>query len=119
MFVSLLQGLIRDTDKLQSYIDHALIPWVEAVKDHPALGGWDVINELEGVIIPGERSDEPCFDTQFLSWSTAGFAEELYRAEELLRFVHLLLGGLLIAAERPLAPRFCKGRGSCVVYLNA
>ena len=60
---------------------------MEAVKDHPALGGWDVVNELEGVIITGERRDEPCFDTRFLRWSTAGFAGELYHAEDLLRLV--------------------------------
>ena len=84
---SLLQGLITDAAKLQSYIDHALVPWVEAVKDHPALGSWDVVNELEGVIITGERRDEPCFDTRFLRWSTAGFAGELYHAEDLLRLV--------------------------------
>nr|KAG5687812.1 hypothetical protein BaRGS_005442 [Batillaria attramentaria] len=73
----LLQGLLTDTSKLQSYIDHALVPWVRAVKDHPALGGWDIINEMEGVIITGEKENNPCFDTRFLEGSTAGFAEEL------------------------------------------
>ncbi|KAL8576152.1 hypothetical protein ACOMHN_027807 [Nucella lapillus] len=85
---SLLEGLITDPSKLDSYIDHALVPWVRAVKDHPALGGWDIVNEMEGVIIPGESSQQPCYDTRFLKRSTAGFAGRLYRAEQLLRFVN-------------------------------
>ncbi|KAK7466634.1 hypothetical protein BaRGS_00037291, partial [Batillaria attramentaria] len=84
----LLQGLLTDTSKLQSYIDHALVPWVRAVKDHPALGGWDIINEMEGVIITGEKENNPCFDTRFLEGSTAGFAEELYHARQLQRFIN-------------------------------
>ena len=82
---SRLQGLITDTGKLQSYIDHALIPWVKAVKDHPALGGWDIINEMEGFIKPGQHNSEPCFDTTFLTGSGAGWAGASYTAQQLLR----------------------------------
>ncbi|XP_076443072.1 mannan endo-1,4-beta-mannosidase-like isoform X2 [Babylonia areolata] len=85
---SLLEGLITSPAKLDSYLDHALTPWVRAVRGHPALGGWDIINELEGVIIPGRSSAEPCYDTRFLRGSTAGFAGSLYRAEDLLRFIN-------------------------------
>ena len=80
-----LQGLITDTSKLQSYIDKALIPWVRAVKDHPALGGWDIINEMEGFIKTGQHDSEPCFDTTFLTGSGAGWAGASYTAQQLLR----------------------------------
>merc|ERR1719277_2963587 len=83
-----LQGLITDTRKLQSYIDKALVPWVNAVKNHPALGGWDIINEMEGFIIPGQHDSEPCFDTTFLSGSGAGWAGKSYTAQQLLRFIN-------------------------------
>ncbi|KAK7466636.1 hypothetical protein BaRGS_00037293 [Batillaria attramentaria] len=83
-----LRGLIKDTNKLQSYLDHALIPWVKAVKDHPALGGWDIINEFEGFINPEIHDSEPCFDTTFLRNSGAGWAGKLYTAKELQRFVN-------------------------------
>ncbi|XP_070180562.1 mannan endo-1,4-beta-mannosidase-like isoform X2 [Littorina saxatilis] len=85
---SLLEGLITDESKLQSYIDHALIPWVTAVKNHPAMGGWEIINEMEGLLITGERSHEPCFDTRFLVGSTAGFAGERNHLKDLLRFLN-------------------------------
>ncbi|KAK6195089.1 hypothetical protein SNE40_000587 [Patella caerulea] len=83
-----LAELILDTSKLQSYIDKALIPWVQAVKDEPALGGWDIMNEFEGEIIPNSHSNEPCFDTTFLLNSGAGWAGGTYSAHELLRFIN-------------------------------
>lgn len=83
-----LRGLITDTARLQSYLDHALIPWVRAVKDHPAMGGWDVINEMEGFIQPDHRDSQPCFDTTFLHNSGAGWAGKLYSAHDLLRFIN-------------------------------
>ncbi|KAK7466626.1 hypothetical protein BaRGS_00037283, partial [Batillaria attramentaria] len=89
-----LQGLIKDTDKLQSYIDNALIPWVKAVKDHPALGGWDIINEMEGFIKPDVTDPEPCFDTTFLQNSGAGWAGATYTAEELLRWISWQVDGI-------------------------
>ncbi|KAL4238580.1 hypothetical protein ACF0H5_003287 [Mactra antiquata] len=83
-----LNGLIKDTGKLQSYINIALIPMVNALKGEPALGGWDIINEAEGVIIPGHQSSNPCHDTTSLTNSGAGWAGQLYTAAELQRFVN-------------------------------
>ena len=42
--------LYFDDTKLQSYIDNALIPMVNGLKDHPALGSWEIINEPEGTM---------------------------------------------------------------------
>uniref|UniRef100_A0A2C9KA31 Uncharacterized protein n=1 Tax=Biomphalaria glabrata TaxID=6526 RepID=A0A2C9KA31_BIOGL len=47
-----LDGLIVDERKLQSYIDKVLTPLATAVKGHPALGAWDIMNEPEGMINP-------------------------------------------------------------------
>ena len=42
------KDLYYDDAKLQSYIDNALIPMVNGLKDHPALAAWEIINEPEG-----------------------------------------------------------------------
>ncbi|XP_022333894.2 mannan endo-1,4-beta-mannosidase-like [Crassostrea virginica] len=81
-----LDGLIRDTGKLNSYINHALKPMVQALKDMPALGGWDLMNEPEGELKPDLSSSDPCFDTRHLHNSGAGWAGRLYTPQELLRF---------------------------------
>ncbi len=39
--------IIRDIEKTQSYIDHALIPIVEKLKDHCNLLAWEIMNEPE------------------------------------------------------------------------
>merc|ERR1711962_1884864 len=44
-------NLIWDDNKLDSYISNCLDEFVKAVKDHPALGAWEVINE-PGVSLP-------------------------------------------------------------------
>ena len=43
------KNLYYDDSKLQSYIDNALVPMVNGLKDHPALMAWEVINEPEGM----------------------------------------------------------------------
>jgi len=62
-------NLFWDESKLQRYIDNALIPMVEGLRDHPALGFWEVMNEAEGSMIPGEQNSEPCFDLTHLDWT--------------------------------------------------
>ncbi|KAK3592555.1 hypothetical protein CHS0354_005617 [Potamilus streckersoni] len=82
-----LDGLVKSTAKLQSYIDNALVPMVMALKDEPSLGGWDIINEPEGEMISGEMNTDPCFDSRFLQNSGAGWAGRMYTIQEYLRYL--------------------------------
>ncbi|CAG5119408.1 unnamed protein product [Candidula unifasciata] len=83
-----LNGLVTDAKKLQTYLDKALTPLVQAVKGHPALGGWDIINEIEGMVIPGRKTADKCYDTTALANSGAGWAGNKYNYEDVLRFVN-------------------------------
>ena len=79
--------MIKDTDKLQSYIDNCLTPMVNAFKDEPGFGGWDIINEPGGEMIPGVASDDPCQDTSALENSGMGWEGELYTPLDIQRSV--------------------------------
>jgi len=41
--------LLTDSDATTAYLDKALTPMVNAVKNHPALYAWDIVNESEGM----------------------------------------------------------------------
>lgn len=41
--------LLTDTSYTNTYIRNALIPMVNAVKGHPAIGSWEIFNEPEGL----------------------------------------------------------------------
>ena len=41
--------LLTDSDATTAYLDKALTPMVSAVKNHPALYAWDILNESEGM----------------------------------------------------------------------
>eukprot|EP00095_Tigriopus_kingsejongensis_P005359 maker-scaffold34_size539781-snap-gene-3.21 protein:Tk05359 transcript:maker-scaffold34_size539781-snap-gene-3.21-mRNA-1 annotation:"beta- -mannanase precursor" len=62
------KDLFTDTEKLRSYLDNALTPMVEGLKDHPALGAWEIMNEPEGSIQMAADEDA-CYDTTHLDWT--------------------------------------------------
>nr|KAG5692518.1 hypothetical protein BaRGS_018723 [Batillaria attramentaria] len=88
-----LQGLIVDNTKRQAYVDNALKPIVRGVKNQPYLGGWEIMNEMEGVITI-EGSGDACFDTSVLSGSGAGFAGQTYHPKQLLAFINHLTAAI-------------------------
>ena len=80
-----LQGLFKDGVKLQSYISRALKPLVAALKDEPSLGGWEIINEPEGVVKPYVSSKNECENTLKLLFSGAGWAGHEFTMREIQR----------------------------------
>ena len=66
----------------------ALIPLVTHLKDKPALGGWDIINEPEGLVYPNRYDANPCFNTQPMG-NNGNWASTWIRMELILRFINL------------------------------
>ena len=61
-----------------------LQPMATALKGHPALGAWEIVNELEGSVYNGKVDPNKCFDTQVLIGSGAGWTGKwipMYRLE--------------------------------------
>ncbi|XP_059147582.1 mannan endo-1,4-beta-mannosidase-like [Physella acuta] len=83
-----LDGLVVDGQKLQSYIDKVLTPLATAVKGHPALGAWDIMNEPEGMINPDVGNSERCFDATAMKNSGAGWAGRKYGFQDIIRFIN-------------------------------
>lgn len=86
---SFLVDMFYDDSKLQSYIDKALVPMVTGLQDKVALGGWEIINEPEGLVYTGQSNSNPCFDTTPLTGSGAGWVNTFTPMENLLRFINL------------------------------
>ncbi|NP_001298233.1 mannan endo-1,4-beta-mannosidase-like precursor [Biomphalaria glabrata] len=83
-----LDGFIVDWRKLQSYIDKALVPLASAVRGHPALGAWDIMNEPEGMINTDISNWDRCYDSTALKNSGAGWAGKKYSYYDTLRFIN-------------------------------
>nr|CAG4647256.1 EOG090X0A8N [Megafenestra aurita]SVE92541.1 EOG090X0A8N [Megafenestra aurita] len=66
-------NLFWDNAKLQAYIDNALTPMVVHLAGHPALGGWDIINEPEGLVYNNKPDASSCFNTVPIANSGAGW----------------------------------------------
>ncbi|XP_005100017.1 mannan endo-1,4-beta-mannosidase [Aplysia californica] len=83
-----LEGLVTNQQKLQSYIDKALKPMVAKVKGHKALGAWEIINEPEGLMIPGVKDNTKCYDTVATQNDGMGWAAHKYKYKDMLRFIN-------------------------------
>jgi mannan endo-1,4-beta-mannosidase len=83
-----VRELVEDETKLQSFIDKALTPLVTALKDEPAIGAWEIMNEPEGSV-KIDSDDEPCFDTGILKGSGAGWSGAGLAMKDLLKFHNL------------------------------
>lgn len=81
--------LLSDVSKLYSYVDNALIPMVNGLKDKVALGGWEVMNEPEGLVSAGQTNSNNCFDTRPLTGSGAGWVNTFIPMQNLLRFINV------------------------------
>ncbi len=69
--------LLTNAEATQSYIDNALIPMVERVKNHTAVLCWEIFNEPEGM-------------TSFANW--AGFSQ--VSITDIQRFVNMCAGAI-------------------------
>mmetsp|Transcript_62650 Transcript_62650/g.76696 ORF Transcript_62650/g.76696 Transcript_62650/m.76696 type:complete len:434 (-) Transcript_62650:306-1607(-) len=84
-----LQGLMKDTAKLQTFIDNALTPMVKALADMPALAGYEIINEPCGSVLTGNNGGNECTNTESLSGSGADWTNTGMTMENIQRFINL------------------------------
>lgn len=63
---------------------------VTAVMNEPAMAGWDIINQPEGVMKRNVTDKNPCWDNTFLELKSSGraigWAKELYTPKEIQRY---------------------------------
>lgn len=74
------RGLLEDPNKTQTYIDHALIPILDQLGDHPAVMTWEVFNEPEGMVNQ--------------SGLGAGWAHETTTFPHIQRFINQVAGAI-------------------------
>lgn len=75
------RALFSNMTRLQGYIDHALVPMVTALRGHPALLGWEIFNEAEGM--SGE-----------FGWPTIVSPQHMVSMAEIQRFVNRTAGAI-------------------------
>ena len=97
-----LKNLFLDEDKLQSYIDNALVPMVTALSDKQALASWEIINEPEGNVRNNETHANPCHDTTRLAGSGAGWGGANIPMYNIQRFVNWQMAAIKEADPKAL-----------------
>lgn len=73
------------TELGQQYKD---LLWDLSPQPPRSLGGWEIMNEPEGIVLNDDWNANDCFDTTVLSGSGAGWANEYVPMENLLRFIN-------------------------------
>ena len=81
-------NLYSDQSKLNSYLEKVLKPMASGLKNKPALGAWEIINEPTGSILPSQKSDDPCTDTNILTNSGANWSGANLHMKDVLRFIN-------------------------------
>ena len=81
-------NLYFDESKLNTYLDKVLKPLASGLKNKPALGAWEIINEPMGSILPGEKGNDPCTDTNILTNSGANWSGANLHMKDVLRFIN-------------------------------
>lgn len=64
---------------------------VTAVKAHPALAAWEIINEPEGLVYSNNYNSINCFNTQPLANSGAGWNNNWIPMQQYLNYIHHFL----------------------------
>ena len=49
---------------------------------------WEIVNEAEGLVYPGQSDSEPCFDTVSLAGSGAGWTDNWIPMKNILSFIN-------------------------------
>ena len=85
------KNLFYDQSKLDSFVNNALTPLVEGLKNEPGLGAWEIMNEPEGSVKLSTTVDgEPCFTTSdVLEGSEAGWAGQNVSMQQLQYFTNI------------------------------
>lgn len=85
---STTKKMLTDDSKVQSWIQNALIPMVNGLKYEHALAGWEIFNEPEGSVYADRKDSEPCFDTQKLKGTGAGWAGAYLEMKQIQKIVN-------------------------------
>ena len=80
--------LFTDETKLNSYLDKVLKPMAHALRTHPALAAFDIINEPAGSFAQGINDANPCFNTEILKGSGTDWTHTGLHIKDVQRFIN-------------------------------
>lgn len=65
-------SMLNDDSKYGTWLNNALRPIVSGLKGIPSVVGWEIFNEPELSVTPGQYDSDACHDTNRLSGTGAG-----------------------------------------------